>query len=171
MKKILSLALIITAMSMPLMAQEKTNDDTNDKKNESAIPQPEQKDIVVPDRPWKTIGLTVGLDYLSDYLWRGTYWFEGEGAFFPHINYSVLDTGLTISFAAEISQNYLYDGTEDATVGARQSLDFGLDYSYSFNGLASIGAGVWYYYMFNREDNSFMTMTIWSEGFEKAIKK
>ncbi len=124
--------------------------------------QTEEKDIVVPDRKWKPIGLCFSLDYMSDYLWRGTYWFNRDGAFFPSISYSVLDTGLQVSVGCELSQDYLFDGKEQASVGGRQAASFGLDYSYSFEDKATLGADLWYYYTFNREENSMMNLSVWA---------
>lgn len=154
MKKIITLVLISCFLTVSAMAQ--------DKEEEKGTPsEPVEKEVTVSDIPWKPIGLTAKIDYVSDYLWRGSYWFQRDGAFFPGINYDLLNLGLIFSFEAEISQDYLFDGKENATVGSRQSLDFGIDYSYTFKKQITLGGGIWYYYMFNNPDISFMTMTIW----------
>lgn len=121
-----------------------------------------EKDIVVPGRKFKPVGLSASLDYVSDYLWRGTYWFNGDGAFFPTLTYSVLNTGLIMSTGVELSQDYLFDGTEEAGTGGKQAVSFGLDYSYNFDGKATLGSSIWYYCTFNRLENSMMNMSIWA---------
>lgn len=155
MKKIITLALISCILTGSAIAQEQ------EKAEKTQTAEPVEKEIVIADQPWKPIGLTIKMDYVSDYLWRGMYWFQRDGAFFPGISYDLLNLGLVFSFGAELSQDMIFDNKENSTVGGRQSLDFGIDYGYTFSKGISIGGGFWYYYMFNKPEISFMTLTAW----------
>ena len=90
------------------------------------------------------IGLSIGLDYMSNYLWRGTYWYGGNGAFFPSVSYDVLGSGLTIGVCGELSEAWIGDMRDDNE--DIQAFDIGADYSKSF-GPVTLGVGVWYYMM------------------------
>lgn len=102
----------------------------------------------------KGIGLSVGLDYQSMYLWRGMYFYK-NGVFFPKASYSFGDTGLSVSVWAELSDEYLFDGNDAAVVKDYQATDFGIDYATTFGKLVNFGAGFWYFLMWDT-DNSFM---------------
>ncbi len=102
----------------------------------------------------KPLGLSVGLDYQSTYLWRGTY-FYSKGVFFPKVSYDVMGTGLYLSVWAELSEAYLFDGDQSSVSKDYQSTDFGIDYSKTFADFVTIGAGFWYFMMWE-VDNSFM---------------
>lgn len=104
----------------------------------------------------KGIGLTVDMSYTSDYLWRGTDWYSGDGAFFPALSYDVMGSGLTVSVAAELSEDYIFDGTD--TSKDLQATDFGLDYSYSIGESVTLSAGIWYFLLWDT-DLSFITFT------------
>lgn len=112
----------------------------------------------------KSIGLTVGTDYYSTYLFRGAEWMGGEGAFAPYISYDIMGTGLVISVAGELSQNQA-----STTATNAQSIDFGLDYSYTFAKLVTVSAGAWYWYYIDEDDWSFLTLSA-SVGFEVFLK-
>ena len=122
----------------------------------------------------KNIGLTVGLDYYSTYLWRGTYFYGGEGAYCPSIGWDIFDIGLSIGVGGEFAIDYLFEKTgRDSTGFDLQSVDFGIDYSYTIADLVTLGAGLWYWYYFNSEDAlgadaSFLTATV-SIGFEVLL--
>jgi hypothetical protein len=112
----------------------------------------------------KSIGLTLGMDYYSTYLFRGMEWMNGEGAFAPYISYDIMGTGLVVSLAAELAQNQT-----DAAAVDGQSIDFGLDYSYTFADLVTLSAGAWYWlYPEKVEDFSFLTLSA-SVGFEVPL--
>jgi hypothetical protein len=118
------------------------------------------------------VGFSTGLDYYSYYLWRGTRFFNGDGAFIPKVSWNIFNTGLVLSTAMEISSSWVFNGWSEKpdkyayTVDqsgnlvrkqlnfnhvayATQSLDFGVDYSYTFKDAVTIGAGVWYWWYFN----------------------
>ncbi len=98
------------------------------------------------------LGVTARLDYASTYLWRGTYFFGGDGAFLPTVTYNVLGSGVVVSFIGEFSDGYFFEGearNRNAVGFANHGLDFGLDYSYTFNEAFTVGAGLWYYWYFN----------------------
>lgn len=100
-----------------------------------------------------SLGLSVGLDYQSMYLWRGTYFYQ-NGVFFPKASYAFGDTGLSVSVWAELADAYFFDGT-DSGVKDFQATDFGIDYAKTFNKFVNVGAGFWYFLMWE-PDNSFM---------------
>lgn len=108
------------------------------------------------------LGLSFGLSYMSDYLWRGTNWYGGDGAFFPSVSYDVLGSGLTVSVSAELAEAYIFDGTKTVASGTNvkdiQATDFGLDYSYTLGKMVTLSAGIWYFLMWDN-DYSFMTFS------------
>ncbi len=100
----------------------------------------------------KSLGISAGIDYQSTYLWRGTY-FYGKGVFFPKVSYDVMGSGLFLSVWAELADDYLFDG--DKTHKDLQSTDFGIDYSKTFAEFITVGAGFWYFMLWET-DYSFM---------------
>ena len=106
------------------------------------------------------IGLSAGVDYMSNYLWRGMYFYNNDGAIFPTVSFEKM--GITLSYVGEFSEDAFIDdkksGAKDST--ALHATDFGLDYSYSFGKTATLGVGVWYYYFHNEKTNSFITGTV-----------
>ncbi len=118
------------------------------------------------------IGLAAGIDYYSLYLWRGTRLFSGDGAFYPKASWTIFNTGLVLSVSSEIASSWVFNGwwkkpgrydyTLDSSGNfvrrplnfnhaayATQSLDFGVDYSYTVKDAVTIGASVWYWWYFN----------------------
>ncbi len=118
------------------------------------------------------IGLSFGLDYYSTYLWRGTKFFSGDGAFIPKVSWNVMGTGLVLSVAGEIASSWVFNGFKNKPgkyawrfdssgspyrrqlnfnhlAYATHSLDAGADYSYTINDAVTIGASVWYWWYFN----------------------
>jgi hypothetical protein len=169
MRKLLILCLSILVISTCLFAQEskdaKDNKKQEDKTVQAAQPaqttQKEEK-VIIPEQIVPYLGVTLSLDYVNAYLWRGLYFFGGDGAFFPYITFDVVQTGLVISTGCELDDKYLFDGGEKASAGGRQSLDYGIDYHYCFGDTATIGAGIWYYFTFNDQTNSLCTVSIWA---------
>jgi uncharacterized protein YfiM (DUF2279 family) len=107
------------------------------------------------------IGLSFGVDYTSMYLWRGGYWYGGDGAFFPSVSYEI--AGLSIGYAGEYSEDaWTGKDTEvsNPNIEDLHAADFGIDYSYSIDKLMTIGAGVWYYHFYNEDTYSFYTGTL-----------
>ena len=109
------------------------------------------------------LGLTFSLEYTSNYLWRGTYWYE-DGAFFPGISYGIGD--FTLSYTGEFSEDAVFDNKpvtkSDGTTKVRDlhATDFGLDFSHTFGEMVTIGAGAWYYLFHNETDLSYLTATV-----------
>ncbi len=124
------------------------------------------------ERKGDPIGLSFGLDYYSTYLWRGTKFFNGDGAFIPKVSWNVMGTGLVLSVAGEISSSWVFNGFKkkpgkyeyrfdssgtpmrkqlnfNHLAYATQSLDFGVDYSYTIKDAVTIGASFWYWWYFN----------------------
>ncbi len=107
-----------------------------------------------------SLGITVGVDYMSNYLWRGSYWFQNDGAFFPSASFDVMGSGLSLTVSGEFSEDYLFDGVNVGdSVKDLQATDFGADYSYTFADAVTLGASVWYYMLWDN-DLSFATGTI-----------
>ncbi|HSA13436.1 MAG TPA: hypothetical protein P5346_01740 [Spirochaetota bacterium] len=120
------------------------------------------------------IGLSIGLAYYSAYLWRGTYFYGGEGAFCPSVAWDIFSTGLRLSAAGEFAADYFFEGDGRKSAGFDlHSFDAGLDYSRTFADLVTVGAGLWYWYYFNSEDAlgadaSFLTAKV-SLGFNVLL--
>ena len=100
------------------------------------------------------IGLTVGVDYMSNYISKGKYVFYGNemngGAFFPYVTYDVLSSGLNITVMGELSEVYFGRSKEQIEFGddyrkrlkESHALDFNLEYEYKFENLATFNAGI-----------------------------
>ncbi|HOW83040.1 MAG TPA: hypothetical protein PK573_10810, partial [Spirochaetota bacterium] len=89
------------------------------------------------------IGLSIGLAYYSAYLWRGTYFYGGEGAFCPSVAWDIFSTGLRLSAAGEFAADYFFEGDGRKSAGFDlHSFDAGLDYSRTFADLVTVGAGL-----------------------------
>ena len=99
------------------------------------------------------IGLTVGLDYVSNYLYRGQYYFYGNlrngGMFSPYAFYNIFNTGLFIGVKGEITERWFYDNNDEAKEDDLfdwfNSIDFNIDYRYSFKKIITFNIGGWYY--------------------------
>ncbi len=109
------------------------------------------------------VGLSFGVDYTSTYLWRGTYWYNGDGAFFPSVSFE--KGGLSVGYTGEYSEDKVTrKDTEvsnpDYGIGAYHAADFGVNYSHSIGDAATIGVGVWYFHFYNEKTLSFYTGTV-----------
>ncbi len=107
------------------------------------------------------MGLSFGVDYMSTYLWRGGYWFNGDGAFFPSVSFE--KAGFSIGYAGEYSEDAWTGKDTDVVnpgIEKKHAADFGIGYSYSVEKLVTIGASVWYYYFYNEDANTFYTGTV-----------
>ncbi len=123
----------------------------------------------------RSVGLTFGIDYHSEYFWRGTKFFSGDGAVLPYVTWDIFNTGLSIGVAKELSMSWFWNGFQkrpeeyyldsDGTWTKKKlknnqdsyvwhSLDFGIDYSYTFDDAVTIGAGVWYWWYYNNKQSS-----------------
>ncbi len=124
------------------------------------------------------IGLTFGVDYHSEYFWRGTRYFSGDGAVLPYITWDIFNTGLTLGVAKELSMSWFWNGFQkrpeeyyldpdgDGTTWTKKklknnqdayvwhSLDFGIDYSYTIKDAVTLGASVWYWWYYNTKQSS-----------------
>ena len=109
------------------------------------------------------IGLSVNLDYASNYLWRGTYWYE-DGAFFPGINYTL--GPVTVGYIGEFSEDAVLDNKpvtkSDGSTKVKDlhSSDFGIKFSHVFGNMITLGASYWYYLFHNCTGLSYMTATV-----------
>lgn len=121
------------------------------------------------------IGLTFGIDYYSNYLWRGTKFYNGDGAVVPAISWAIFNTGLTIGVVAELSQSYFWEGFQkkprryypqfsydDLSVSVTKktlkfnhnayighSLDPGIDYTYKIPNAVTLNVNAWYWWYYN----------------------
>ena len=135
MKKIIYLILALSLTGGMVYSQDKPVADTSREKEEE-----------------KGIGLDAGLIYFSKYLWRGSYFYNGDGAFTPYLGYDILKSGLKFNFIAEVSESYIGEGSNDNvnhTAYANHGLDFGLEYSRSFAETVSLTLQGWYYWYYN----------------------
>ncbi len=151
MKKFLIMLTMVSFLSVAAAAQEKKED--LEKKSDP-------------------IGISFGVDYYSNYLWRGTKFFDGDGAFIPKLAWNAFNTGLVFTAAMELSSSWVFNGFSEKPgkydysidssgrlvrekqkfnhlAYATQSLDFGVDYSYTIKDAVTVGAGVWYWWYFN----------------------
>jgi len=128
MKKIFKLALVAVAFSTAFVATELKAQDNG-------------------------MGLTVGLEYMSNYLSKGQYVFAGNqgngGAFFPYVNYNMPGTGLNVGIMGEISEAWIGGAKEDAEhvkkTEPEHAVDFNIGYTYSVEDLTTVSFNLWYY--------------------------
>ncbi|MCU0848988.1 MAG: hypothetical protein MUD12_13965 [Spirochaetes bacterium] len=123
----------------------------------------------------KTFELSFGLDYYSKYLWRGTYYFGGDGAFLPFITFDFPKAGIKFNYFTELTEGYVIDGRKsqqkkdilhntyliysyEIVNGRRrmnhlgyalQAADFNLEYSYKIKDTVTITPSVLYVWCFN----------------------
>ncbi|MFC1669873.1 hypothetical protein ACFL20_05720 [Spirochaetota bacterium] len=144
MKRIAAILIAVIILSANVHAQEGESENTGKASN---------------------FGITCGIDFYSHYLWRGYYFYGGDGAFLPFVSYNIMNSGLIITFAGEIAASYVFDGKDNSyTAGyENMSADFGLDYSRKISEPVTVALGIWYwYYPIEKTgdiDTSFLTVT------------
>ncbi len=111
----------------------------------------------------ENIGFSAGIDYTSDYLWRGMYWYNHDGAFFPNLSFIFGD--VSIGYIGEYSEDYV-TGKDSSDADVRRSdnlhsADFGIDYAHSFSESATFGASLWYYRFIEDSSYTFFTGTFY----------
>ena len=105
-----------------------------------------------------SIGLEAGIDYYSLYLFRGLYFFGGDGAFLPYAIYDIAKSGVKATVLGEISESYIGEGKNDRnhTAFINHGVDFCLSYEHVFKkdkeDFLSLGFEAWYYWYFNLKD-------------------
>jgi len=119
------------------------------------------------------VGVSFGVDYVSDYQWRGTTFYNGAGALFPYITYDIAGSGLEVSVIGEYGDNFLEAGYTSSTAYKLQSLDYGLAYSIEVPKVMTIGLGATFlhYYASGAEtgtDESFVSVAA-SFAFDKIL--
>lgn len=98
------------------------------------------------------LGLSAGIDYWSDYFWRGLdFYGKNEAVIFPWVSYSVLDTGLSLTVSGENNIEMIGDNKDDTNKGY-YALDFGLGYTYSIEKIVTFGANGWAYWYYRSKD-------------------
>ena len=98
------------------------------------------------------IGLTLGLDYISNYLYRGQYRYRGKdqngGLFSPYIIYNVFNTGFSLGIRGEIGEIWVWaekDESTDNYIDKYSATGFNANYMHSFNDKVTLNLGAWYY--------------------------
>lgn len=99
------------------------------------------------------LGLTVGIDYVSSYIKNGQYHFlhiaDGDAFIVPYVFFDVFKTGFSLGIKAELPEAWLGDANENSReayyTAQQRSIDFNVDYKYSFADIATVNLGVWYY--------------------------
>ena len=102
-----------------------------------------------------TIGLTVGLDYVSNYLYRGMYYYYGNskngGMFAPYAFYNICNTGLTLGIKGEVAEKWIWNSKDEKWEEKGipsfnlNSMDFNINYMSNFKKAVILNVGVWYY--------------------------
>lgn len=95
------------------------------------------------------VGISYGLDYINKYMWRGTYFYKGSGgAFVPNLNWSILNSGFTIGYAGEYSDQFVGDGKGKDQNYWLHSADLNAGFTKTFEKrftLSATGTFWWYY--------------------------
>ena len=108
------------------------------------------------------IGLTVGLDYSSNYIYRGEYYIMGNryngSMISPYFFYDVFNTGLSLGMKAEVSEMWFFGNKDEMrgnlTANIFNSIDFNINYIYSFKKIIKFNIGSWYYRHEKLQDGS-----------------
>lgn len=111
------------------------------------------------------IGLTVGLDYVSNYTTRGEqgfglFWKPIGGFFFPYASFDVFGSGLSVTVRGEITEAYIGSSSEEREFAREYGtkhlncIDFNVDYMYSIEDVVTFDIGSWYY-RYRTVPNSF----------------
>ena len=100
------------------------------------------------------IGLTVGIDYISNYIKRGQYHFlssrNGDAFISPFAFFDAFNTGLTLGIKinqpeARIGSSW-ESGWEAYYLQQQRSVDLNADYEYNYKKNVSFNLGIWYYH-------------------------
>ena len=97
------------------------------------------------------IGLTVGLDYISNYIYRGMYYNQGDtmngGMFSPYVSYNVLNTGLTLGIRGEMDEKKIWNSKDESLYYEDRdydSINFNINYMYNLKEAVTFNLGSWY---------------------------
>lgn len=114
----------------------------------------QEKDVANVEKRY--IGLNIGLEYWSNYLWRGTYFYgegganESPGVFIPSVTWNIFNSGFFIAAAAEVPEAWLFDGAKSLGYYF-MSVDFGAGFKRTFIKLITLEVSAWYCWYFNSE--------------------
>ena len=109
-------------------------------------------ELKAQDKEDDGLGLTVGIDYVSNYIYRGQYYYFGQisngGMISPYAFYDILKTGLSIGIKGEIIETWFWDGKDEMHVSEMKmlnSMDFNINYMHEFKKAITFNIGSWYY--------------------------
>ena len=98
------------------------------------------------------IGLTVGIDYVSNYIYRGEYLYfapSNAGMISPYISYNLFDTGLSVSIKGEVVEMWFWNERDELQQSDAfkmyNSIDYNVNYICEFNEIITFNVGGWYY--------------------------
>ena len=100
------------------------------------------------------IGLTVGIDYVSNFLYRGLYYYDNSssnntGMIAPYVSYDIFETGLSVSIKGEIIEMWFWDERDEYrdTVNFKvmNSMSYNANYKYEVKEIIKFNIGGWYY--------------------------
>lgn len=170
MKKTLMVLLALLVLASPMFAQAGAKD-------KEAVKDDKQK-----QEEDKSIGLALSMNYYSKYIWRGIDFYAGDGYFYPSIAWEPFKTGLKFTVAAEVASSWVFNGFQkkpkkyyydidagdfykkkkqmNAYAYANQGLDFGAEYSYTFENIITLGANFWYYWYYNSKHANEMAWPV-----------
>ena len=123
----------------------------------------------------------VSLSYSSTYWWRGVE-LNGKdiGVAWGSAGLELGDTGLTLSAAAGLSEDYMLqtdDSTDDYKTNKKSQkalteYDYGISYAAEFADLVSLGLGVMYvhYAYYDEADSTAIDPSFWEGSFSLGIK-
>ena len=98
------------------------------------------------------IGLTVGMDYVSNYLYRGENFYlnaQNSGMIAPYVSYDVFKTGLSLGIKGEVAEQWFWDERDEfqntTSFKMMNSINFNVNYMYELKKTMSLNIGGWYY--------------------------
>ncbi len=123
----------------------------------------------------------VSVSYSSTYWWRGTEFYgKNIGLIWTSAGLELGDTGLSLSVASGLSQDYLTQ-TDDSTAEYEENrkiqksfseFDYGVSYSTEIAEMLSLGAGLLYihYPFFDEADSAALDQSFWELSLSLGLK-
>ena len=109
-------------------------------------------ELKAEDSQESKIGLTVGIDYVSNYIYRGEYLYSGmltTGMFSPYASYDIFNTGLSIGIKGEVTDMWVWNQNDGSLYPGinklMNSIDYNVNYMYEFKEVIAFNLGGWYY--------------------------
>ena len=109
-------------------------------------------ELKAQDKDDSEIGLTVGIDYVSNYIYRGQYYYRwgmvNGGMVSPYVFWNFFETDLSFSIKGEVAEAWFLNFKDEAKMEEMEgmnSIDFNINYECAYKKVMIINFGAWYY--------------------------